>query len=369
VKSERPLVVAVGPFPPPTHGAARVTDAFVRSLASHVEVRRVDTGGDGRTGVAYHVARVLAHARALMALLSINRRRRRSIYVGGAGGLGLWYQVITVAGARAMRFRIAYHHHSYAYLNAHSTAMQLLVYLAGPRACHVVLCDDMAIAFRQGYSRAPEPLVISNALLVLDTQSSPSSPRAPSRMRLIHLSNLSIDKGLGRAVESLRAALNAGLDVELLLGGPLAGPDEATLLRDGAREFGTRLRHVGALANEDVPAFLAGADLFVFPSLYRNEAEPLVVLEAMAAGLPVLAYAVGCASCMLPSALPPLEISLDFGPRVVSLLRELADCEVAGKLHAESREQLSHMRLHAKNQASQLAEWLAWEADTYDYPS
>jgi len=188
-------------------------------------------------------------------------------------------------------------------------------------------------------------------------------------MRLVHLSNLRIDKGLGRVIESLRAALHAGLDVELLLGGPLASKDEATLLHEGTKEFDVRLRHVGALATKDVPAFLAGADLFLFPSLYRNEAEPLVVLEAMAAGIPVLMYSVGCANCMVPSALPPLEVSVDFGPQVVKLLGDLADVDVTDKLRSDSRHQLSHMRHQALERTEHLALWLAWEAEAYGHTS
>jgi glycosyltransferase involved in cell wall biosynthesis len=61
-----------------------------------------------------------------------------------------------------------------------------------------------------------------------------------------------------------------------------------------------RMRLLGV--REDVPALLAAADLFVFPT-QANEGMPLGVLEAMAAGLPVVACAVSDIARLPPDAL------------------------------------------------------------------
>ena len=94
-------------------------------------------------------------------------------------------------------------------------------------------------------------------------------------------------KGLDLLLAALPAVLAAEPDTRVLILGE--GPDRAALEQQ-ARELGVR-EHVTLPGHRsDVGRWLKAADIFVLPS--RWEGMPNVVLEAMAAGVPVIATAV-----------------------------------------------------------------------------
>ena len=90
---------------------------------------------------------------------------------------------------------------------------------------------------------------------------------------------------------------------------------------------------------EDVPALLAASDLFVLPS--RSEAFPNGAIEAMAAGLPVIASAVGGLLDLIQSSRTGLLVPADDAEALAAALRRLhQDPERAASIGAAARREV-----------------------------
>lgn len=93
-----------------------------------------------------------------------------------------------------------------------------------------------------------------------------------------------------KGVEELLEAASSIKDAEFVLVGPFSEDYEAEL-RDRIRAAGEHVRLLGPRDHAEVMQLYAEADVFVLPS--HREGFPMVILEAMAAGLPVVATKVG----------------------------------------------------------------------------
>lgn len=290
--------MVVGPLPPPMQGAAATTEAFVAHLAATgpLSVCNNAIGPGGRlTGSIVKFVRTMG---ALAVVAGGARRPGRALYIALDGGLGLAYNLMVVALARALGYRLYLHHHSFAYISTPSLLMALLARAAGRRATHVVLCGAMGAALAARYPATERTFVLSNAGLIPMPPATAGRDHGP-RFVIGLLSNLIADKGIDSAIAVLRAGRQRGLDLRLVLAGPAQDGAMERLLAAARAEFGDAIEITGAIGEGAKPAFFAGLDLFVFPSRYDNEAEPRVVIEALVHGVPVLATARGCLPDMI----------------------------------------------------------------------
>jgi glycosyltransferase involved in cell wall biosynthesis len=118
----------------------------------------------------------------------------------------------------------------------------------------------------------------------------PPTPRpAPPPFRFVTIARLTLRKNVGGLLEAFaRARLPAGTTLRIVGDGPQRSRLAARATRLGIRD---RVQFLGVLDRPDVRRALWNAHAFVLPS--RHETFGVVLLEAMATGLPVVATACG----------------------------------------------------------------------------
>lgn len=115
--------------------------------------------------------------------------------------------------------------------------------------------------------------------------------RSRDDSRILFLSRLVREKGMYELVDAVRALAPEYPDLRLVIAG--TGPDEADLVQYVAeRNLTDRTEFLGYVRGADKVKAFAEAGMFVFPTYY-GEGCPVSLLEAMAAGLPVITTPAG----------------------------------------------------------------------------
>ncbi len=172
-------------------------------------------------------------------------------------------------------------------INPDKSATEIALQRAAYAAAHQVVANSHAAANRLRREGVParKITVIANGL---DAREFPPRPVRSRRQRIIVVANLRPEKGHDVLIDAAPEVLRRHPDVAFeFVGGGAARDALAARARD--RGVLDRITFTGHCQN--VAEKLAAADVFVLPS--RSEALPNAVLEAMAAGLPVVASAVG----------------------------------------------------------------------------
>jgi phosphatidylinositol alpha-mannosyltransferase len=145
----------------------------------------------------------------------------------------------------------------------------------------LVLSADQAVFVEKSY-RVP-----ADRIRVVPNGVDESLFREPRRsaaggpLRLLYVGRLAVEKNVARLIDAVAQVKS---EVRLTVVGD--GPQRAELLRR-ADAAGLAVEFTGSLHGARLIQAYAEADLFVLPS--NGEGMPMAVLEAMAAGLPVLA--------------------------------------------------------------------------------
>lgn len=283
-----PFVVASLALPPPINGQTMINASVVHRMKQiDVKLKLIDTSprSHHRT-ILYHLRR-MAIVSSIPFVLGVNAwRGRRGLYTVAESGHGIFYNLVVVGFARLFGYRVFLHHHASSYTKFYERRFAALCVVAGKRAVHIALSEQMSRDLIALYN-VEQTVVAHNAGHIRDPGERPGAP-ATSDLTIGFLSNLSLEKGLDTVLQSFAAILADGLKPRLLLAGPIIDERARALVKEAQAKYGDAIIELGPVSGDAKEAFFRAIDLFFFPSRYRHEAQPLVVLEALSYGAATL---------------------------------------------------------------------------------
>jgi len=289
-------IILIGAFPPPVHGAAKNLKIFSKALRKKSNVLEIDISpGKIERGVSYHWKKLRRVFVGILFLLFLLLRKRVSaIYISPDGGGGVYYSLIFVALASIFRAPLYLHHRSFSYINEKSLGMSLISFIENKKhTYHVFLCDLMKSKFENIYGIKVSQ-TISNAQYVSPVDE--IKVKKDNKFIIGHLSNLGFGKGLKEVAEVCFRLDELNVEFHLELGGPPESEEVKIYLDTIMEKLGRKVTYHGPVQAHDKDKFYSLLDVFLFPTQYKNEAQPNVVFESNAAGVPVLSVDVGCIS-------------------------------------------------------------------------
>jgi glycosyltransferase involved in cell wall biosynthesis len=297
---DKPAILVVGQTPPPIHGQAIMIQEFLRGdyqsfTLAHVPMRfsrSIDDTGSLRAAKVLEIGRVLKGIYAARL-----RHGCETLYYPPSGFAlsGVLRDVALLSLTRWLFKRTVFHLHAGGLTERRARLPLPLRWLFD----HALGRPDLAIAVSATTLTDAECLHPQRALTVHNGiadnyagRAHIAKPRLPVP-RILYMGTLREDKGIMILLEAACLLKSRGYSFALALAGGFASPafEQQVSLFLEERGLCDQVAICGIVEGEDKFRLFAESDIFCFPSHYSAENFPLVLLEAMSFGLPVVATA------------------------------------------------------------------------------
>jgi glycosyltransferase involved in cell wall biosynthesis len=288
--SRTPLIV-VGPVPPPYHGVSVSTSLVLanRALAARFDIAHLDTS-DRRSLEnigRWELGNVLLGLQAAGRLLRLLRGRRGLVYLPlSAGGGGFMRDSLLIHLARLRGWKVATHLRAGPeFRDVYSAEPRLVRWwmrLTLNRLESVGVVGESLRAVFEGLVPDERIAAVSNG-----TPDVGEPDRGDRNGTVLFFSNLRARKGLVESVQAARRVLDRHPDARFLFVGAWDDKELERRVRELAAPAGDRIRFTPAVNGNDKRDLLHSSSIMLFPPI-ESEGHPRVVLEGMAAGLPLV---------------------------------------------------------------------------------
>jgi glycosyltransferase involved in cell wall biosynthesis len=302
-KPSRPGVLLIGPTPPPYHGVAMAIQSLLGSaLREPFDLTHLDISD--RRGIhhvdhpdLHDVGLFLRHWIRLLVILI--RQRPHLVYLPiSQSSVGILRDSLFFWPSYLLGSKVVFHLHGgnfRGWYESRGKGMKTYVRVVLRRISRMVVLGESLKGLFDGLVPSRQIEVVPNGI---EWAKIPLSERKvfPNRpYRVLYVGTLNRQKGALVLLAAIPLVRKVRQDVEFVFAGPWSNAED----QREAESFVARNRladvasFLGLVEGEGKREVFESGDLFVFPAV-QQEGQPLVVIEAMAAGLPILYTHRGC---------------------------------------------------------------------------
>lgn len=285
-------------LPPPIHGAAMVgqyiqqskfiNGAFECDYINLSTSKQLSDIGRGRFSKLFAIIKLY-----FQVLSSVIKNRYDLCYLTiNSKSPAFYKEIIIVFLLKIFRSNVVYHYHNKGIAEGQNNWLLNRLYCYQFRNSRAILLSTLLYSDVAKYLTKEKVYYCPNGIPVIPDMNFEllsSNRKAKAVTEILFLSNMMKEKGVYTLLEACKILSNKGVTFITWFIGSCLDINENDF---NAFVFFNNLQenvfYGGAKYGDEKSVYFERADIFVFPTYYNNEVFPLVILEAMQYGLPII---------------------------------------------------------------------------------
>lgn len=301
--NNKKTIIYLAPLPPPYMGPSIATQIILNSrFVNEFNVLHIDTA-DKRS--LNNLARIdvtnilLALKHYFLLFIKLVFHNADLVYIPVCQtSIGFLRDVPFIGISKLFRKKVVFHlrgGYFREFFDSSNEIMKFIVRQTLKRVDRMIVLGDSLKTIFKGLIPEEKLSVVPNGLNILfNTRTNKNLAKNP--LKILFLSNFIETKGYWDILYSIKKVIRSNKRIEYVFAGSWRCEKQKLECEDFVKKesIGDYVEFVGAVIGAEKLRVLKEAEIFVFPTYYPFEGHPWVIVEAMAAGLPIITTDQGC---------------------------------------------------------------------------
>lgn len=291
-------VLIVGPLSPPMGGIATYVEDMLKSdLNKEYDIFHLNTTRSLEIKESFVKNFLLFCKNSLKLVYLLLLHKPKIVHIHTSSYMAFWEKSIFLIISKVFNKKVVLHIHGGGFRNfylSRGLIIKILIkFLLNLSDTIIVLSNTWKEFFTQ-ITESDKITIIHNAVNpnFYEVDNTKNSSNKTS-IQILFAGYLSRDKGIYDILDAVPLIIKTRKDVKFVFAGAEDKPGELEIIRKRIirNDIGNYVFFLGVLSKREIISTYENSDIFILPSYI--EGMPLTVLEAMAAGLPVISTPIG----------------------------------------------------------------------------